>query len=141
MYCEIGKEYNIINTQLDTMEVPKMKNLSSFMFDQISILSYQILMESSDTLEKIIVGMDDFYSRTLQSLPYDLAKFKLAKLEQVTMIYLYEEFIPRQSFFRKLKRAYPLAQIQVEKVKSYVSFANVLLKKLGVDNGLRFVGV
>eukprot|EP00088_Acartia_fossae_P063712 TRINITY_DN7788_c0_g1_i4.p1 TRINITY_DN7788_c0_g1~~TRINITY_DN7788_c0_g1_i4.p1 ORF type:complete len:136 (+),score=21.76 TRINITY_DN7788_c0_g1_i4:3-410(+) len=135
MYCEIGKEYNIINTQLDTMEVPKMKNLTSFMFDHISRLSDLIISENSDTLESIIVGMDDNYYNKMK-LPNHLAKLK-----QVTMTYKEEEFITRQKYFKKLKRAYPLAQIQVEKVKSYVSFANVLLKKLGVDNGLRFVGV
>eukprot|EP00088_Acartia_fossae_P063713 TRINITY_DN7788_c0_g1_i5.p1 TRINITY_DN7788_c0_g1~~TRINITY_DN7788_c0_g1_i5.p1 ORF type:complete len:136 (+),score=23.32 TRINITY_DN7788_c0_g1_i5:3-410(+) len=135
MYCEIGKEYNIINTQLDTMEVPKMKNLTSFMFDHISRLSDLIISENSDTLESIIVGMDDNYYNKMK-LPNHLAKLK-----QVTMTYKEEEFITRQKYFKELKRAFPLAQIQVEKVKSYVSFANVLLKKLGVDNGLRFVGV
>ena len=135
IYCAAGKDYNTLNNQLATMEVPQMKNLISFMFDHISRLSDLIISQSSETLESIYVGMDDNYYKKL-TLPS-----QLLKLKKVVMTYLEEEFITRQSYFEMMKRAYPLAEIKVEKVESYVSFANVLLRKLGADVRLCFTSV
>ena len=112
----------------DVLAYAKMEKLTTFMYNHISRkISQDILRKSSASLKFIAVGMEDNYYKTLK------IKETLPKLEKIVLTYDEDQYLTRKDYFKKIQKTYPHAKIKVEKVESYMSYANAHLRLQGAD--------